>query len=100
MPLKGSSFWPCKPLGYFDKVIFINYKCSAGRGELGLPGSQGKQASQIDERLIKIISRGWVQLRNLSVNPPWLYPRVAVEGARESGMPFPTRVSPHLGMPR
>jgi hypothetical protein len=25
--------------------LFFNYKCSAGRGELGLPESQGKQAS-------------------------------------------------------
>jgi hypothetical protein len=34
------------PLGYFDRVIFFNYNHSADRGELGLPGSQGKQASQ------------------------------------------------------
>jgi hypothetical protein len=27
-------------------ILLFNYKCSAGRGELGLPGSQGKQASQ------------------------------------------------------
>jgi hypothetical protein len=45
----------------------------------------------------KIISGGWVQLRYLSVNPPQLYPCVAMEKARESRTPSPTRVSPHLG---
>jgi hypothetical protein len=45
----------------------------------------------------KIISEGWVQLIYLSVNPPWLYPQVTVEGTRESGTLSPARVSPHLG---
>jgi hypothetical protein len=81
-------------------VIFLfNYKCSAGRGELGLLGSQGKRASQIDERLVEDHLRG-VGATEISVNPPRLYPRVAVEGARESGTPSPTRVSPHLRTPR
>jgi hypothetical protein len=31
------------PLGYFDGVIFFNYKRSAGRGELGLPELQGNR---------------------------------------------------------
>jgi hypothetical protein len=54
---------------------------------------------KIDERLIKDHLRG-VRATGISVNPPWLYPQAAVEGAREKGMPSPTRVSPHLGMPK
>jgi hypothetical protein len=50
---RGPPSGHASPLGYFDRVIFLNYKGSAGRGKLGLPGSQGKQASQIDERLVK-----------------------------------------------
>jgi hypothetical protein len=38
--------------------LLFNYKRSADRGELGLLGSQGKQASQIDERLVKDHLRG------------------------------------------
>jgi hypothetical protein len=79
--------------------LFLNYKRSAGRGEPGLPGSQGKQASQIDERLVKDHLRG-VGAAEISVNSPRLYPQVAVEGAREKGTSSPTRVSPHLGTPR
>jgi hypothetical protein len=29
------------------ELLFFNYKCSAGGGELSLPGSQGKQASHL-----------------------------------------------------
>jgi hypothetical protein len=54
---------------------------------------------KIDEGLVKDHLRG-VGATEVSVNPPWIYPQVAVEGARESGMPSPTRVSPHLGTPR
>jgi hypothetical protein len=43
---RGPSSGHASPLGYFDRVYFFNYKRSAGRGKLGLPGSQGKQASQ------------------------------------------------------
>jgi hypothetical protein len=50
---RGPPSGHASPLGYFNRVIFINYKCSADRGELGLPESQGKQESQNDERLFK-----------------------------------------------
>jgi hypothetical protein len=55
---RGPPSGHASPLSYFDRVILFLYKRSAGRGELGLPGLQGKQASQIDERLVKDHPRG------------------------------------------
>jgi hypothetical protein len=37
MSYRGSPSGHSSPLGYLDRVIFFNYKHSAGRGELGLP---------------------------------------------------------------
>jgi hypothetical protein len=50
--------------------LLFNYKRSADREELGLLGSQGKEASQIDEIGQRSSQGVWVQLRYLSVTPP------------------------------
>jgi hypothetical protein len=60
------------PLGYFDSY-FLDYKCSAGGGELGLPGLQGNRQVKIDERVVKDHLSG-VGTTGISVNSPQLYP--------------------------
>jgi hypothetical protein len=42
------------PLGYFDRVIFFNYKPSSGRGEPGtwVAGQTGK-SKEIDKKLVR-----------------------------------------------
>jgi hypothetical protein len=62
-------------------------------------GCRANRQIKIDKRLAKDRFRG-VGAPEISVTPPQLYPQVAAEEARESGTPSPTRVSPHLGMPR
>jgi hypothetical protein len=62
-------------------------------------GHRANRQVKIDERLVKDHLRG-VGATEISVNPPQLYPQVAMEEARESGKPSPTRVSPHLGTHR
>jgi hypothetical protein len=75
--------------------LLFNYKHSAYRGELGLLGSQGKQASQIDERLVEDHLRG-VGATEISICKSSTTLPTSGSG-RSKGEPSPTRVSPHLG---
>jgi hypothetical protein len=60
-------------------------------------GHRANRQVKIDERLVKDHPRG-VGATEISIcKSSRLYPQEAVEGARESRTPSPTRVSPYLG---
>jgi hypothetical protein len=85
------------PLVYFNRVFFLITSVQLVEENQAYLGRRENRQVKIDDRLVKDHLRG-VGVTEISIcKSSTALSTAAVEGARESGMPFPTRVSPHLG---